>query len=222
MGTATLILGESGTGKSTSLRNLDPTKTLLIQCINKPLPFPSKGWKLRTKDNPSGSIYRTDNSEKIVKALNSAPHEIIVIDDYQAVMVNELMAKCNERGYDKFTSIGKNAWDVFNAAGSGSDGRRVYILAHTQTDDFGSVRMKTVGKLVDSTIVPEGYFTIVLRTSVINGKYSFSTQSNGNDCCKSPMGMFDSLLIDNDLKEVDDTVCNYYGISENSIEEPTA
>lgn len=212
MGTATLILGESGSGKSTSLRNLDPSKTLLIQCINKPLPFPSKEWKTRSKDNPAGNVYRTDKTENIVKALYSAPHEVIVIDDYQAVMVNELMAKCNERGYDKFTSIGKNAWDVFNAAGGGSDTRRVYILAHTQTDDFGGVRMKTVGKLVDSTIVPEGYFTIVLRTNVTNGKYSFSTQSNGSDCCKSPMGMFDSLLIDNDLFQVDEAICSYYGI----------
>ncbi|EIC6382696.1 ATP-binding protein [Salmonella enterica] len=213
MGTATLILGESGTGKSTSLRNLPPEKTLIIQCINKPLPFPSKEWRVRSKDNPDGNIYRTDKTEKIVRALTNARQEIIVIDDYQSVMVNELIAKCNERGYDKFTSIGKNAWDVFRAAGEGSDSRRVYILAHTQTDDFGSVRMKTVGKLVDSTLVPEGYFTIVLRTHVQNGTYSFSTQTNGNDCCKSPMGMFDSQFIDNDLNEVDKTICAYYGFN---------
>ena len=91
MGTATLILGESGTGKSTSLRNLDPSKTLLIQCINKPLPFPSKEWKTRNKDNPDGNVYRTDKTENIVKALTSAPHEVIVIDDYQAVMVLSLI-----------------------------------------------------------------------------------------------------------------------------------
>lgn len=213
MGTATLILGESGTGKSTSLRNLDASKTLIVQCINKPLPFPTKQWKLRNSDNPDGNIYRTDQTDNIVAVLKKAPYEIIVIDDYQAVMVNELMAKCNERGYDKFTSIGKNAWDVFRAAGEGSEHRRVYILSHTQTDDFGSVRMKTVGKLVDSTLVPEGYFTIVLRTHVSNGSYSFSTQSNGSDCCKSPMGMFDSQLIENDLNKIDKVICNYYGIT---------
>ncbi|WP_339053569.1 ATP-binding protein [Arsenophonus endosymbiont of Crataerina pallida] len=213
MGTATLILGESGTGKSTSLRNLDTSKTLIVQCINKPLPFPTKQWKLRNSANPDGNVYRTDQTDNIVAVLKKAPHEIIVIDDYQAVMVNELMAKCNERGYDKFTSIGKNAWDVFRAAGEGSARRRVYILSHTQTDDFGSVRMKTVGKLVDSTLVPEGYFTIVLRTHVSNGSYSFSTQSNDSDCCKSPMGMFDSQLIENDLNEIDKVICNYYGIT---------
>lgn len=213
MGTATLVLGESGTGKSTSLRNLPPEKTLIIQCINKILPFPYKGWQVRSRANPDGNIYRTDKTEKILKALANARQEIIVIDDYQSVMVNELMAKCNERGYDKFTLIGKHAWDVFRAAGSGSDSRRVYILAHTQTDDFGGIRMKTVGKLVDSTLVPEGYFTIVLRTHVQNGKYSFSTQTNGNDCCKSPMGMFDSQFIDNDLNEVDKKICAYYGFN---------
>lgn len=213
MSTTTLILGESGTGKSTSLRNLNPQNALIIQCINKPLPFPAKGWELRSQENPDGNVYRTDKTENIVTALKRATHEIIVIDDYQAVMVNELMSKCNERGFDKFTSIGKNAWDVFRAAGEGSDQRRVYILAHTQTDDFGSVRMKTVGKLVDSTLVPEGYFTIVLRTHVQNGSYLFSTQSNGSDCCKSPMGMFDSLMIENDISYVDEQICKYYDIN---------
>lgn len=213
MSIATLILGESGTGKSTSLRNLPPEKTLLIQCINKPLPFPSKAWTVRNKStNPEGNVFRTGSSENIIKAIQMSKNEIVVIDDYQAVMVNELMMKCNERGYDKFTSIGKNAWDVFNAAGSAGEHRRIYILAHTQTDDFGAVRMRTVGKLVDSTIVPEGYFTIVLRTHVESGNYYFSTQSNGNDCCKSPMGMFSSLKIENDLNQVDAVICDFYNI----------
>lgn len=218
MSIATLILGESGTGKSTSLRNLNPKNTLLIQCINKPLPFPSKDWTVRNrKTNPNGNVFRTDNSENIIKAIQMSDAEVVIIDDYQAVMVNELMNKCNERGYDKFTSIGKNAWDVFNAAGTAAEHRRIYILAHTQTDDFGAVRMKTVGKLVDSTIVPEGYFTIVLRTHVETGKYYFSTQSNGNDCCKSPMGMFDSLKIENDLSQVDQVICNFYDIKKEAL-----
>ena len=80
-----------------------------------------------------------------------------MIDDYQAVMVNELMARPAERGYEKFTDIGKNAWNIFRAAGDLAEHRRVYILAHTQTDDFGAVRMKTVGKMVDQTLVPEGF-----------------------------------------------------------------
>lgn len=213
MSIAILVLGESGSGKSTSLRNLDPAKSLLIQCISKPLPFRSSEWKLRLNPQDGGNRIRTDNSLKIMQILKKSPHEIVVIDDYQSVLVNELMNRSSERGYDKFTDIGKNAWSIFNTAGALSEHRRVYILAHTQTDDFGNIRMKTVGKMVDQTIVPEGYFTIVLRSVVNNGNYRFSTQTNGQDCCKSPMGMFSETRVDNDLKAIDDAICAYYGIN---------
>lgn len=210
MSIATLILGNSGSGKSTSLRNLDPTKTLLIQCIKKPLPFKSKGWSIRSEENPKGNVIQTDSTDRIVSILQKSPHEIVVIDDYQAVMVNELMGRSSERGYDKFTDIGKHAWSVFTTAGSLSAHRRVYILAHTHTDDFGNVRMKTVGKMVDQTIVPEGYFTIVLHTEAINGVYQFRTQTNGQDCAKSPIDMFSETSMPNDVALVDKAICEFY------------
>lgn len=213
MSIATLVLGASGTGKSTSLRNLDPAKTLLIQCINKPLPFKSAEWKPCTKDNPSGNVIRTSNPATILRAMQGSTQEVLVIDDYQAVMVNEMMNRSTERGYDKFTDIAKSAWEVFNMAGQLAEHRRVYMLAHTQSDDQGQIRMKTVGRMVDEKIVPEGYFTIVLRTEKVNGQYLFSTQSNGQDCCKSPMGMFPEQHIDNDLSEVDKAICAFYGAS---------
>lgn len=213
MSIATLVLGASGTGKSTSLRNLDPAKTLLIQCINKPLPFKSGNWQRCTKENPDGSVIRTSTAETIIKAMHGSSKEIVVIDDYQAVMVNEMMARSTERGYDKFTDIAKGAWEVFNAAGKLAENRRVYLLAHTQSDDHGQVRMKTVGRMVDEKIVPEGYFTIVLRTEIINGQYLFSTQTNGQDCCKSPMGMFAEQHITNDLNEADQAITEFYGIN---------
>lgn len=212
MSIATLILGNSGSGKSTSLRNLDPTKTLLIQCIKKPLPFRATGWKTRITLNSEGNIIQTSDPALIEKCLRMSKAEIVVIDDYQAVMVNSLMDRSSEKGYDKFTDIAKSAWNVFNAAGDLAEHRRVYILAHTQTDEFGQVRMKTVGRMVDNTLVPEGYFTIVLRTEVINGNYKFSTQTNGQDCCKSPMGMFSDMHIDNDLAEVDSSISSFYGV----------
>lgn len=214
MSIATLILGNSGSGKSTSLRNLDPEKTLLIQCINKPLPFRATGWKKRLSLKSDGNIIQTSDPALIEKIMRQSPHEIVVIDDYQSVMVNELLARSSEKGYDKFTDIAKAAWNVFNAAGALADHRRVYILAHTQTDDFGQVRMKTVGKMVDNTLVPEGYFTIVLRTEVVNGVYKFSTQSNGQDCCKSPVGMFPDLHIDNDLALVDEQISEFYQLNQ--------
>lgn len=213
MSIATLVLGSSGSGKSTSLRNLDPTKTLLIQCIKKPLPFKAIGWKTRITMKSEGNVIQTSEPAMIEKIMRSSPHEIVVIDDYQAVMVNELMSRSSEKGYDKFTDIGKNAWNIFNAAGALAEHRRVYILAHTQTDDFGQVRMKTVGKLVDQHIVPEGFFTIVLRTDVINGNYRFSTQTNGQDCVKSPMDMFADLHIDNDLAAVDAAITDFYQLA---------
>lgn len=213
MSIASLILGQSGTGKSTSLRNLDPSKTLLIQCISKTLPFRSGAWKPCTKENPGGNILRTSRPDAILRSMQKSTHEIVVIDDYQAVMVNEMMARSSERGYDKFTDIAKSAWEVFNMAGQLADHRRVYLLSHTQSDEAGHLRMKTVGRMVDEKIVPEGYFTIVLRTEVINEQYLFSTQTNGQDCCKSPMGMFAERHIPNDLKDVDDAICDFYGLT---------
>lgn len=210
MSTATLVLGNSGTGKSTSLRNLNPAKTLLIQCIKKPLPFRAKGWKTRHSLKDDGNVIQTDDPALIEKLMRQSPHEIVVVDDYQAVMVNELMSRSSEKGYEKFTDIGRNAWNLFTAAGALAEHRRVYILAHTQTDEFGTVRMKTVGKMVDQTLVPEGYFTIVLRTDVVNGQYLFRTQTNGQDCCKSPIGMFPDQHIPNDLAEVDAVISEFY------------
>lgn len=214
MSIATLVLGSSGTGKTTSLRALDPTKTLLIQCIKKPLPFRTAGWKVRLSLKSDGNVIQTSDPVLIERLMRTSPHEIVVVDDYQAVMVNELMNRSSEKGYDKFTDIGKNAWNIFNTAGALADNRRVYVMAHTNTDEFGNVRMKTVGKLVDQHIVPEGFFTIVLRTEVINGQYTFRTQTNGQDCCKSPIGMFADLTIPNDLAEVDKAVAEFYGLNE--------
>ena len=214
MSVATLILGSSGSGKSTSLRNLDPAKTLLIQCIKKPLPFRATGWKTRITLKSEGNVIQTSDPALIEKLMRSSPHEIVVIDDYQAVLINELLSRSSEKGYDKFTDIAKSAWNVFNAAGDLSEHRRVYIMAHTQSDETGQIRMKTVGKMVDSMIVPEGYFTIVLRTDVINGNYKFSTQTNGQDCAKSPMGMFSDTQIENDLAAIDEQIQDFYQLSQ--------
>ena len=214
MSIATLILGNSGTGKSTSLRNIDPKRTLLIQCINKPLPFRSADWKRRVQLKDEGSVFVTSSAQMIHRLMSQSPHDVVVIDDFQAMMVDELMSRSAEKGYEKFSDIGKNAWSIFTLAGQLAPHRRVYILAHTQSDDYGQVRMKTVGRMVDEKIVPESYFTIVLRTHVEAGTYSFSTQSNGSDCCKSPMQMFQDMLIPNDLAAVDAVVSEFYGLSQ--------
>lgn len=220
MSITTLILGESGTGKSTSLRNLDPSKVLLIQSIHKPLPFRSSDWTILTKENPSGSIFICDNTEVICRAMQRTPKEIIVIDDYQYIMANEFMRRVKEKGYDKFSDIGWKGWAVINQALELPAHKRVYILAHTETDNFGKTKIKTIGKMLDEKITLEGMVTVCLRTHVNDGQYQFSTQNNGQDTVKSPMGLFEQPFIDNDLKFVDDQICDYWGIESQPQPQP--
>ena len=212
MSVATLILGESGTGKSTSMRNLNPEHTLLIQAISKPLPFKASGWKPVTQTNKEGSVWACDDSSKIVQAMQRTTKDIIVLDDFQYVMANEFMRRSHEKGFDKFTDIGRHAWDILNAASMLDPNKRVYILGHTQTDDTGKVKAKTIGRLLDEKITIEGMFSIVLRTAVINGQYLFRTQNDGNDTTKSPIGLFTDETIDNDLAAIDALICDYYGM----------
>lgn len=214
MSTAVLILGKSGTGKSASLRDLPPADTLLIQVVRKPLPFKAKGWAYFDKaKNSDGNIIVTDHWETILKAMRGTRRKVIVIDDFQYVLANEYMRRTDERGYDKFTDIGRHAWELITAASDLPPDVRVYILAHTDTNDAGETKMKTIGKMLDEKITPEGLFTIVLRTYVADGHYQFTTRNNGSDSVKSPMGLFDADRIPNDLAEIDSAIVDYYGIT---------
>lgn len=219
MSVATMVLGESGTGKSTSLRNLDPQHTLLIQTVAKPLPFRSKEWTRVTKENQAGSVFVSDNSATIVQAMQRTKREIIVIDDFQYLLANEFMRRVTDQeagnsAFAKYNEIARHAWDVLMTSTSLPDHKRVYILSHTSTDDFGKTKIKTIGKLLDEKIVMEGLVTIVLRTQVKNGNYLFSTRNSGSDTVKSPLGLFDEELIENDLASVDSQIFNYYGLQE--------
>jgi hypothetical protein len=211
MSTAVLILGKSGTGKSASLRELPPKDTLLVQVVRKPLPFKAPGWARFDKAaQPDGNIVVSDQCESIVRLMRGTKRKIVVIDDFQYMLANEFMRRTDERGYDKFTDIGKHAWEVITAASDLAPDTRVYILAHTDTNDLGETKMKTIGKMLDEKITPEGLFTIVLRTSVMDGNYYFNTRNNGSDSVKSPMGLFEADKIPNNLAEVDAAICGYY------------
>ncbi|BBG59542.1 ATP-binding protein [Providencia rustigianii] len=226
MGTATLIIGESGTGKSASLRNIKPEEALLIQTVRKPLPFRSKAWKPFSAKEPTTSVFVSDQWERIAKAISSAANfgkKIVIVDDFQYLMANEFMRRSDEKSFDKFTEIGAHTWNVINAAIGGTpDGVRVYFLAHTEETQMGKVKMKTIGRMLDEKITVEGMFTIVLKTLVKDGQYLFSTQNNGNDTVKSPMGMFESHEIENDLNAVDDAICDYYNIEKTKEMEKAA
>ena len=159
MSTSIFILGQSGTGKSTSLRNLDPRRVLLIQSIRKPLPFRSANWKYITADEPNGSILVSDNPQEIIHHIRMTRRPIIVIDDFQYVMANEFMRRAKEKGFEKFTEIGLNFWNLIREAGNLPDDKTVYLLHHSETDVDGNVKEKTIGKLLDEKICIAGMFS---------------------------------------------------------------
>lgn len=210
MSIATMVLGESGTGKSTSMRNLAPSETLLIQTVKKPLPFRSNEWKPVAD---GGNVLVTDDCQRIMSAMQKTRRKVVVIDDYQYMIANEFMRRTSERGYDKFTEMALHAWQVAKLASELPDDVRVYILSHTDTKDDGTVKAKTIGKLLDEKITLEGLFSIVLRTGKNDGGYYFRTKNSGSDTVKTPLGLFDAETIDNDLKAVDSAICEYYEIS---------
>lgn len=226
MSYGTLILGESGSGKTASLRNLDPAKTLLIQPVRKPLPFRAKGWK-EYRDRNGGNIMVTDQAAEIVRIMQMTKRDIIIIDDWQYILGFQYMHSATTKFkqgevFEFYKKIGFDGFSIAEQATLLAPNKRVYILAHTATDDFGRVGIKTLGKMLDDKIVIEGMFTTVLRTKVEGGRYLFSTQTNGNDTVKSPMGLFEDATIPNDLAAVDKAICDYYDIETAPAETPAS
>ena len=212
MGISVLVLGESGCGKSASIRDMNPDDCVIVQPIKKPLPFRNT-FKPMTKDG--GQVKATDDVNLICRLIDGAAKagkKAIIVDDFQYIMANEFMRRSKEKSYDKFNDIGFNAWSVINHAQAVDSDIRIYFMSHTETDMSGKTKIKTIGKMLDEKITLEGMFTIVLGATVSDGKYLFATQNGGNDTLKSPMGMFEDLLIDNNLKEIDDTIVEYYNL----------
>ena len=201
MGIPVLILGESGSGKSASLRNFKEGEVGIINVSSKPLPF-------KTKLKP----FNSDNYMQIESVIKKAKAKSIVIDDAQYLQANEYMRNAKVQGYQKFTDIALNFWTLVQMVIKDlPDDVIVYFLGHIETDANGKEKFKTIGKMTDNYSV-EGMCTIVLKTLVRDGKYLFTTQTNGMDTVKSPMGMFKETEIDNDLKAVDETIRKYYEI----------
>lgn len=207
MGVLVYVLGRSGTGKSFSMRNFEAGEIGVVNVQGKILPFKGSG---------SFDIVNTDDSSSIVKTVKdmAKKHKVIVVDDFQYVMANEFMRRATERGYDKFTEIAKHAWDIADCVRTLPADVVVYVMCHTDTDQDGFEKLKTIGKLLDEKIVLEGMSTIVLKTAVSDGQYMFLTQNNGKDTVKSPSGMFPAYAIDNDLKYVDQKIRSYYELGE--------
>lgn len=199
MGIPVLIMGESGSGKSASLRNFEPGEIGILNVASKPLPFRKK-------------LPKVDNAgyQKIEKALANPSLKAYAIDDSQYLMAFEMFAKAKETGYGKFTDCAKRFYDLIQTViRKTPDDCIVYFLHHIDKSDDGHIKAKTQGKMLDNQLTLEGLFSIVLLCTTDGKSHKFITQSDGFSTAKSPMEMFD-MEIDNDLKFVDTKIREYY------------
>lgn len=218
MSNTSLIIGESGTGKSTSLSRLDPKETFIINVLDKPLPF--KGYKknyikISGWEDKVGNYYASDNYAQIIKCIkvvNETRPDIknLIIDDWQYTMCNEFMRRATETGFTKFTEIGQHAWQIIKTLTDCREDMYCFVLSHSDTDANGKYKCKSIGKMLDEKITIEGMFTIVLHTQIRDGHYRFLTQNDGFHIAKSPQGMFEDKYIGNDLAFVKEKMNNYY------------
>ena len=202
-----LVMGESGTGKSTSMRNCDAAITAVVNPVGKPLPF----------KNHFDMLNNETDARKITKYMKdqaAAGKKIIVVDDFQYILAVPYMNRIKETGWDKYNDFGANYFEIIDVCKDLPDDVVVVYMTHLETLDNGLTTVKLIGKLLREKITIEGLFTVVLRTGVNEGKYYFYTQNSGKDTVKSPLGMFPSYAIDNDLNYVVDKIRNYYEIGE--------
>lgn len=213
-----IILGSSGTGKSTSMRNLSPEDTLLIQSIPKQLPFKGAGkWKIYNKETcPTGNIVVTDNADIICNVMKSTKRKVIVIDDVQFIMSNRLMEKADQKGnsiFEEYRQIARDIYKIMMTANSLDEDVFVFFMWHPDLDDDNNVIVKTAGKQTEKVNTPQSFFSFLLRAEVsVRGEdreYTFRTQTDGRDPAKSPDGMFD-YRIPNDLDYVIKKIKEYY------------
>jgi len=226
MASSVLIIAESGSGKSTSGRNLPHEETFWINVANKPLPF--KGWKTKypmydkTKC-PDGRMLAISKPAQIVKTMewisNNRPEiKNLIIDDWQYMSAFEFFDRAQDKGYEKFTEIGQGIAQVAKAPIKLRDDLIIFFMTHAEetTDAKGKRKQKakTIGKMVDEKLTLEGLFSIVLYGKAKEDKegkmqYVFETQTDGSNTCKSPMDMFESVDIPNDLQLVKEAIIKY-------------
>ena len=214
MGLPVLIIGKSGSGKSTALRNcVNDSNWNLVNVLGKPLPFKGKVPQVVT-----------DDYEQVKRCLTSSMAKSLVVDDAGYLITNYFMRNHSSKGqgnaiFSMYNTLADNFWNLVEYIKHLPEDKIVYIIMHEDTDDFGNVKPKTIGKLLDEKICLEGMFTIVLRCIQENGKHLFITQAEGGAVSKSPMGMFEDLEISNDLAYVDKTIREYYGFESKESEE---
>lgn len=218
------LVGQSGSGKSSSIRTLNAEETFIINVASKPLPF--KGWRSKytvwSKDNPTGNYVNTSDVPTIGKILgyvNTKRPEIknVIIEDSQYLMGFEYMDRAQEKGFQKFTDIAQKFYSVLKAGMTMRDDLNVIITCHSEnvgTADDPQLKIKTLGKMIDNSITVEGLFTYVFFTFIRRGdddkaEYVFQTHSDGTTTAKSPFGCFDDDYIPNDLNYVLEKIAEY-------------
>ena len=219
MGIPVLILGESGSGKSTSLRNFDPDKVGIFNVAGKPLPFRKKlnvvSSILVKNDKKEVIGSRRVNYGDILGALSRGKLKTYVIDDSQYLMAFEELDRVKETGYTKFTEMALNFSGLIrHIVDVLPPDVIVYFLHHVETTEEGKVKAKTVGRMIDSKLTLEGLFSIVLLCEASKDGHHFITQSDGYTTAKSPMEMFEGI-IDNDLAMVDAIIREYWNLGGN-------
>ena len=208
MGIPVMIMGPSGSGKSSSLRNFEPTEIGIFNVAGKPLPFRKK---LLTINN---ATYET-----IQASLAKGNLKTYIIDDSQYLMAFESFRRAKEVGYGKNIDLASNFKNLIQfVIQNTSDDTIVYFLHHTEVSDDGRIKAKTLGKMLDNQLTVEGLFSIVLLCQRDDTGYHFVTNSDGMTTAKSPLDMFEGV-IDNDLKMVDKTIREYWELNEKGDEE---
>lgn len=204
MGIPVLIIGKSGSGKSCSLRNFQDGEVGIINVLGKPLPFRSK---LNT--------FTTDNYELTKTVIMKSKVDTLVIDDAGYLITNMFMNEHSNYGegstiFNFYNKLGDSFWGLVEFVKSLPPEKIVYFMMHEDKNDFGDIKPKTIGKMLDEKVCLEGMFTIVLRAIKEKNDHFFLTKSQGFDVSKTPMGMFENGKIDNDLKILDKTIREYY------------
>ena len=216
MGIPVMIMGESGSGKTYSVKPLNPENVGVIFCEKNRLPFRKafRTYKVRSTVNERGQTVR--QSQVVYNILKSPKKKLYVIDDSQYLMINEFFDRMLEPGYQKYAEIGSHFRDIVHIVNDElPDDVIVYFLHHTDdsASGGGKIRAKTIGRVLDDKLTLEGCFDIVLRAAVTDGKYVFLTRSDGTDTAKSPEDMFPDRAIPNDLAQVDAAIRDYYGLA---------
>ena len=203
-----LLIGKSGTGKSTSLRNFKKEDVAIVNVLGKPLPFKS-----------DLNAPKCDDYSIILNSIAATNKKTIIIDDASYLITNEFMSKSSIKGYDKYNEIANNYFNLINGIKNIVGGKTVYLIMHEDNDEDGNIKPKTIGKLLDDKINIQGMFTVCIRSVFEDGKYLFRLKTNGQDCVKTPFGMFDVDTMDNDLKAFDDVVREYYELDKEDKKE---